>query len=103
MHDTYNLLNETTKLLQRCALSRPQIALRSGVGYEWLKKFEYAKFSNPGVHSVQRLHDFLVLHRDARGDKETPPPRRPRRARGAERRGAAAPVKRDFGDLTPNT
>lgn len=60
------LLEKTRALLAECDLPLREIAERAGdpVKYEWLKKFAGDYESDPAIGRVQRLHDFLVLHRE---------------------------------------
>jgi hypothetical protein len=57
-----DLLTETKRLLGACPISLPRIAEESGLGYEWLKKLRAGDIENPGVLSVQELHDFLAAN-----------------------------------------
>jgi len=59
------LLDRTKTLLRECELSLPEIATRSKLGYEWLKKFAADDIPDPGVKRIQQLHDFLVSHQCA--------------------------------------
>jgi|GEM_PF-2611341 hypothetical protein len=72
---TDSLLDRTRQLLRACHLSRPEIARRAGVGYEWLKKFASGAVRHPTVTRVQALYDYLVQvnasskRRSSRGKK----------------------------------
>lgn len=58
---TERLFRQTNKLI-----SLREIAERSSVGFEWLRKFSQGKIDDPGVKSVQALHDFCDLYQRAR-------------------------------------
>jgi hypothetical protein len=58
-------LLERTKALLRDALAEdgvtiPQLAEKSGLGYEWLKKFAAGDIPDPRIKRLQCLHDFLA-------------------------------------------
>jgi transcriptional regulator with XRE-family HTH domain len=58
------LLEVTQRLLAErmdAGMSLREIAARSNgaVNHEWLKKFSAGKIDNPGVNSIQALHDCL--------------------------------------------
>jgi hypothetical protein len=61
------LLDRTYRLLGESDLTLREISKRTGLGYEWLKRFRVRAYDDPGVNVVQRLHDFLVLYREAKG------------------------------------
>lgn len=63
-----DLLSKTRSLLADCDLPLKEIAAGAGepVTHEWLKKFAGDYQSDPTVTRVQRLHDFLVKHRQGR-------------------------------------
>ena len=59
-------LFETTKqLLAEASEPRHLISKHSGVGYEWLAKFAQGRMKDPGVHKVQKLHDYLSSQSNA--------------------------------------
>lgn len=58
------LLERTQLLLSQrldAGMSLREIAIASGgtVNRDWLTKFAAGKIENPGVNSIQSLHDFL--------------------------------------------
>lgn len=63
--DEQPILAKTIDLLEKCELPLPEIAVMSGVGYEWLKRFKRDEIPNPGVKNIQTLHDFLANRCDA--------------------------------------
>ena len=54
-----NLLDKTKVLLSVSKEPRREIAKNADVGFEWLKKFQAGEIENPGVVSIQKLHDYL--------------------------------------------
>jgi hypothetical protein len=56
------LLQRTLDLLQNCELSLAEIATKSNLGVEWLKKLKGGSIPDPSVRRIQRLHDFLLQH-----------------------------------------
>jgi hypothetical protein len=56
-----NLLDKTTFMLPlvRAHQSWREIATGADVGLEWLKKLQAGEIENPGVVSIQKLHDYL--------------------------------------------
>jgi hypothetical protein len=84
----HRLLDKTHHLLRHCGIPWTEVAIGAAVSYTWLKKFRTGQFIDPGVMRVQRLHDFLVLHRRAMGKEapplpELPPPVNPERRASA--------------------
>jgi transcriptional regulator with XRE-family HTH domain len=63
---THRLLDRTMQMLRACDRSQPEIAKRAGVGLPWLKKLLQGAIDDPGVKSIQKLHDFLELDRQAK-------------------------------------
>lgn len=55
-----NLYQDTLEMLQKDARPREQIAYESEVSYSWVSKFINKRFVNPGVHTVQKLYDYLL-------------------------------------------
>jgi hypothetical protein len=55
-----SLLTKTMDLLENCELALAQIALKSNLGVEWLRKLRAGKIPDPSVNKIQALHDFLV-------------------------------------------
>ncbi len=60
-----SLLERTRRLLEASKERRPDIAVKAGVTYEWLKKFcapedSDNRIENPGINHVQKLHDYLA-------------------------------------------
>ena len=62
-----NLLDRARELLagRPQDLSLVKIAAETGLDYSWLSKFSQGRIPNPGVKSVQTLHDYLVQHSEA--------------------------------------
>jgi hypothetical protein len=54
------LLQKTLELLQNCDLTLAEIATKSNLGVEWLKKLKGGSIPDPSVRRIQRLHDYLV-------------------------------------------
>lgn len=54
------LLQKTLELLQKCDLTLAEIATKSNLGVEWLKKLKGGSIPDPSVRRIQRLHDFLA-------------------------------------------
>jgi hypothetical protein len=54
------LLTKTLELLKNCDLPLAEIATKSNLGYEWLKKLKGNSIPDPSVNKIQRLHDFLA-------------------------------------------
>ena len=54
------LLDKTLALLKNCDLPLKRISDMSDVEYEWLKRLARGEIPNPGVKSIQTLHDFLI-------------------------------------------
>lgn len=62
----YPLLDTTMELLaQRGDLTLEQVAQGAGVGYSWLTKLNAGAIPKPGVHPVQKVHDWLLSRVDA--------------------------------------
>jgi hypothetical protein len=59
------LLERTMELLRNCDLPLGEIAAKSNLGYEWLKKLKADAIPDPSVNRIQALHDFLTEHRRA--------------------------------------
>jgi hypothetical protein len=59
------LLETTLTLLRNCDLPLAEIAQRSNLGYEWLKKLKADAIPDPSVNKIQKLHDFLAQRCDA--------------------------------------
>jgi len=38
-----------------------RISYETGMNYAWLRRFNQGKVPNPGVNTVQQLHDHLVI------------------------------------------
>jgi len=55
-----SLLDRTYKLLDDRDCSLREICEDSGIDESWLAKFHRRAIPNPGVHLVQRLHDYLA-------------------------------------------
>ena len=58
--ETIDLYESAKVLLQQSSESVPTIADNAGVNPHWLGKFKQGKYANPGVRTVQRLHDYLL-------------------------------------------
>lgn len=56
------LLTKTLDLLKSCDLPLSEIATKSNLGLEWLKKLKYGAIPDPSVNKIQTLHDWLVKH-----------------------------------------
>lgn len=56
------LLTKTLALLKNCELPLSEIATKSNLGVEWLKKLKGGYIPDPSVNKIQRLHDWLVKH-----------------------------------------
>lgn len=54
------LLEKTMALLRKCDMPLSELAQKSNLGYEWLKKLKADAIPDPGVNRIQQLHDFLV-------------------------------------------
>lgn len=54
------LLTKTLDLLKNCELTLAEIATKSNLGFEWLKKLKAGSIPDPSVNKIQKLHDFLV-------------------------------------------
>jgi len=54
------LLDLTKRLLKDSPLTLREISVGADVGYEWLSKFAQGRIDNPGVKTVQNLHDYLI-------------------------------------------
>ncbi len=54
-----DLHQETLDLLLKDERPRDQIAYEAGVSPSWLFKFFKGRISNPGLLTVQKLHDYL--------------------------------------------
>lgn len=54
------LLERTYELLDNCDMSAPKIAKAAGLNQEWVSKFRQRRKPNPGVRTVQQLHDWLA-------------------------------------------
>lgn len=65
------LLTKTLALLEKCDLPLTEIALKSNLGYEWLKKLKGNSIPDPGVNRIQTLHDFLVSQSEATTEPRT--------------------------------
>jgi predicted permease len=57
------LLTKTLDLLRKCDLPLSEVATKSNLGLEWLKKLKYGAIPDPSVNKIQQLHDFLVKPR----------------------------------------
>jgi hypothetical protein len=53
------LLEKTLTLLRKCDLPMNEIATKSNLGVEWLKKLKGGSIPDPSVRRIQTLHDFL--------------------------------------------
>lgn len=53
------LYEDTMALLESCDETIPEIADGAGVNRHWLAKLKQRKFENPGVVSIQKLHNYL--------------------------------------------
>jgi hypothetical protein len=56
------LLTNTLQLLEKCELPLKEIAQKSNLGYEWLKKLKAGAIPDPSVNKIQSLYDFLSAH-----------------------------------------
>jgi hypothetical protein len=54
------LLEKTLEMLRNCDLTLTEIATKSNLGLEWLKKLKAGLIPDPSVNKIQKLHDFLV-------------------------------------------
>lgn len=53
------MCDRTLKLLHDDDRDNKEIAAGAGVNGHWLAKFRQGVIANPGVRTVERLHDFL--------------------------------------------
>lgn len=60
-----SLYDETCTLLRQASRKLPyaQIASETGLSASWVSAFARNEIPDPGVHKVQRLHDFLIAKR----------------------------------------
>lgn len=56
------LFDCTVRLLGQSNLTYRQIAEGAAVDMNWLAKFRQGAIEEPGVHKVQRVHDFLAAY-----------------------------------------
>lgn len=56
------LLNRTLRLIEESNLTYRQIAEGASVDMNWLAKLRQGAIEEPGVHKVQRVHDFLAAY-----------------------------------------
>ena len=54
-----DLLSKTLDKLRDDARTINEIADGAGVNRHWLAKLKQGKFDNPGVRTIERLHNFL--------------------------------------------
>lgn len=54
-----NLLEQVITELNNRKGSWPQIAQDTEVGYSWLTKLARNRIPNPGIHAIQKLHNYL--------------------------------------------
>lgn len=54
------LLERTLALLEASPLMAKDIASATGLSEAWLSRLGNGKIPNPGVKSVQALHDYLI-------------------------------------------
>lgn len=62
-----DLLSDARRLLAESTLPIDTIAEEVGVSRRWLYMVNNGEIPNPGIVSVQRLHDFLVSARGRAG------------------------------------
>jgi hypothetical protein len=64
--DNETLLDKTYRLIAESGQTSRQMAEGSGLGYHWIAKLRQRTFSDPGVNSVERLHNYLRATRPRR-------------------------------------
>lgn len=57
------LLNRTRKLAGESKMTHEQLANATGLNKWWMAKFRQGAINNPGILTVQKLHDWLVANR----------------------------------------
>lgn len=55
-----DLYTETMELLAESEETISSMAKGSEVNFHWLAKLRQGKFENPGIKTMQKLHDYLV-------------------------------------------
>ena len=60
MAKKYNLYEETMVMLHECRRPIAKIARDIHMTNKWLEKVKKGQIKNPGVHSTQKLHDYLI-------------------------------------------
>ena len=55
-----NLLDKTNAMLHASKKSVPAMSRESGINRHWLMKFKQKQIGNPGVVTIQKLHDYLI-------------------------------------------
>ena len=60
-----DLYSRTMNLLRRDPRMLKEIAVGADVNLHWLSKFKQGRFSNPGVRTIERLHNFLSKRKAA--------------------------------------
>jgi hypothetical protein len=57
---TSTLLEKTLELLEDCPYTMPELYMRTGVSFYWIRKFKTGTMRNPSVVKVQTLYEFLT-------------------------------------------
>lgn len=57
---TQDMYTCTLNLLKEDGGTIPEIASGADVNIHWLAKFRQGKFENPGVKTIERLHNYLI-------------------------------------------
>lgn len=60
---TPTLLPAVISALNECRGTWPEICAATGVNYSTLQKIVQGQVTNPGVNTVERLHDYLISER----------------------------------------
>lgn len=64
------LITDTRALLERHRGRWPEVAVEASISHAWLSKFVRGEIHNPGVRTLQRVHDVLVGMDPAPSDEE---------------------------------
>lgn len=56
---TQDMYTRTLNLLKEDEGTIPEIASGADVNVHWLAKFRQERFANPGVKTIERLHNYL--------------------------------------------
>jgi len=58
------LLPAVISALNKCRGTWPEICAATGVNYSTLQKIVQGQVTNPGVNTIERLHDYLTAKYD---------------------------------------